>query len=104
MLSLGQNAAGRLISSFYLASTLARGAHDERPFAMFRGDVRKPVRRRAAMGQAGKRRLAAMSISPAHGSSVRKLYRAQRILLRVMKDDPETAKRFAAFVTPASGA
>ncbi len=68
-----------------------------RPFAMFRGDVRKPVRSRAAPGEAGKRRLSAMVISPAHASSVAKLQRAQRILIREIVSDSELAARVAKF-------
>lgn len=68
-----------------------------RPFAMFRGDFRKPVRARAKPGEAGKRRLAAMVISSAHASSVAKLQRAQRILIREMATDPELAARVAKF-------
>jgi hypothetical protein len=41
------------------------------------------ARTRSGAGKAGARRLAAMNISPAHSSSVRKLQRAERIRARI---------------------
>lgn len=49
------------------------------------GIVTRPGRRRSNVSfSAGHHRLAAMSISPAHGSSVKKLMRAQRIANRLL--------------------
>jgi hypothetical protein len=63
--------------------------HKGRPFAAFRGDFRKPVKRRAKPGQADGRRLAAAPIILDRSSSVKRLMRAQRIFFRVQKAQQE---------------
>lgn len=70
------------VEELRIAIALALKDAKGRPFAAFRGDHRKPLRRRAKPGQAGARRLVAMQISPSRSSSVAKIQRAERIFAR----------------------
>jgi len=71
------------IDAFALAVALEMARRRPRPFAAFRGDLRRPVKRRAASGQADYRRVVVMSLPPDRSSNISKLQRGLRIIERL---------------------
>jgi hypothetical protein len=79
----GLPVAGNSVEAFAEAVAVAVKRNKSRPFAAFRGDFRRPVRRRAKPGTAGMDRLYAANIVPDRSSNVAKLQRGLRIMKRV---------------------